>query len=83
MEQLCGSMAMMDNEGFIRVLGGFDGAGIRVLQIMITVPSDKDERVWKKRVKETQGRNIIGERDVMQECCTRWAFRHISKDIGI
>ena len=56
MEQLCGSMAMMDNEGFIRVLGDLMAQN-KGFQIMITVPSDK------KAVKETQ-EEISLERDV-------------------
>ena len=53
MEQLCGSMAMMDNEGFIRVLGDLMAQN-KGFQIMITVPSDKSRECEKKAVKETQ-----------------------------
>ena len=62
MEQLCGSMAMMDNEGFIRVLGDLM-AQIKGFQIMITVPSDKSRECEKKAVKATQ-EEISLERDV-------------------
>ena len=47
MEQLCGSMAMMDNEGFIRVLGDLMAQN-KGFQIMITVPSDKSRECEKK-----------------------------------
>ena len=62
MEQLCGSMAMMDNEGFIRVLGDLMAQN-KGFQIMITVPSDKSRECEKKAVKETQ-EEISLERDV-------------------
>ena len=62
MEQLCGSMAMMDNEGFIRVLGNLMAQN-KGFQIMITVPSDKSRECEKKAVKETQ-KEISLERDV-------------------
>lgn len=62
MEQLCGSMAMMDNEGFIRVLGDLMAQN-KGFQIMITVPSDKSRECEKKAVKETQ-EEILLERDV-------------------
>ena len=62
MEQLCGSMAMMDNEGFIRVLGDLMAQN-KGFQIMITVPSDKNRESEKKAVKETQ-EEISLERDV-------------------
>lgn len=62
MEQLCGSMAMMDNEGFIRVLGDLMAQN-KGFQIMITVPSDKSRESEKKAVKETQ-EEISLERDV-------------------
>lgn len=62
MEQLCGSMAMMDNEGFIRVLGDLMAQN-KGFQIMITVPSDKSREYEKKAVKETQ-EEISLERDV-------------------
>ncbi len=62
MEQLCGSMAMMDNEGFIRVLGDLMAQN-KGFQIMITVPSDKSREREKKAVKETQ-EAISLERDV-------------------
>ena len=62
MEQLCGSMAMMDNEGFIRVLGDLMAQN-KGFQIMITVPSDKSRECEKKPVKETQ-EEISLERDV-------------------
>ena len=62
MEQLCGSMAMMDNEGFIRVLGDLMAQN-KGFQIMITVPSDKSRECEKQAVKETQ-EEISLERDV-------------------
>ena len=62
MEQFCGSMAMMDNEGFIRVLGDLMAQN-KGFQIMITVPSDKNRESEKKAVKETQ-EEISLERDV-------------------
>ena len=62
MEQLYGSMAMMDNEGFIRVLGDLMAQN-KGFQIMITVPSDKSRESEKKAVKETQ-EEISLERDV-------------------
>lgn len=51
MEQLCGSMAMMDNEGFIRVLGDLMAQN-KGFQIMITVPSDKSRECEKKHRKK-------------------------------
>ena len=62
MEQLCGSMAMMDNEGFIRVLGDLMAQN-KGFQIMITVPSDKNRESEKKAVKDTR-EEISLERDV-------------------
>ena len=49
MEQLCGSMAMMDNERFIRVIGDLMAQN-KGFQIMITVPSDKNRENEKKTV---------------------------------
>lgn len=62
MEQLCGSMAMMDNEGFIRVLGDLMAQN-KGFQIMITVPSDKSRECEKKAVKETQEEISLERRD--------------------
>ena len=61
MEQLCGSMAMMDNEGFIRVLGDLMAQN-KGFQIMITVPSDKSRECEKKAVKESRGAAIKRQR---------------------
>ena len=48
MEQLCGSMAMMDNEGFIRVLGDLMAQN-KGFQIMITVLPIRAESVKRKQ----------------------------------
>ena len=62
MEQLCGSMAMMDNEGFIRVLGDLMAQN-KGFQIMITVPSDKNRESGQTKAKEIQ-EEVTLERDV-------------------
>ena len=43
MEQLCGSMAMMDNEGFIRVLGDLmaQNKGFQIMCLPIRAESVK------------------------------------------
>lgn len=63
MEQLCGSMAMMDNERFIRVIGDLMAQN-KGFQIMITVPSDKNRENEKKTVNEVTQEEVTLERDV-------------------
>lgn len=60
MEQLCGSMARMDNEGFIRVIGDLMAQN-KGFQIMITVPSQKGKENEETKENKTE---ITLERDV-------------------
>ena len=62
MEQLCGNVAMMDNERFIRVLGDLMAQN-KGFQIMITVPSDKKKEIERNTQKETREEYTL-ERDV-------------------